>query len=324
MKKVFCLVLAMLLLAGCSIRVMDPGTTAAGVQTPQPIGPLELETLKHINVVAASGEIFMALKADGTIYYTVTPNLLSDTQQLEVVCKALDGWKDLCSIAAGYTHLVGLKTDGTVVAAGKNDRGQCDVQDWTDIVCVTAGMYYTVGVKADGTLVYAGDPSAIGQIEWESTGVVAVSGSDYMLMALLEDGSVKTWAANGRSSEGWEDAVQICAGHAGPAALKKDGTVLVSDPDLLDNYEEEDWTGLVRIALRGNLIGLKADGTLVSCGYDMDGQCHVTFWEDVVDLYTVSDLSVGVRKDGTLITTGGSTWDIEEIDTWTGILVVGS
>ena len=29
--------------------------------------------------------------------------------------------------------MVGLKSDGTVVAAGDNEDGQCDVSDWTNI-----------------------------------------------------------------------------------------------------------------------------------------------------------------------------------------------
>ena len=33
-------------------------------------------------------------------------------------------------IAASEKHTVGLKFDGTVVACGKNDDGQCDVSDW--------------------------------------------------------------------------------------------------------------------------------------------------------------------------------------------------
>ena len=37
------------------------------------------------------------------------------------------------SVAAGDSHTVGLKQDGTVVAVGRNDDGQCDVSDWTGI-----------------------------------------------------------------------------------------------------------------------------------------------------------------------------------------------
>ena len=37
------------------------------------------------------------------------------------------------SLATGWIHTVGLKRDGTVVAVGNNDYGQCDVSGWTDI-----------------------------------------------------------------------------------------------------------------------------------------------------------------------------------------------
>jgi len=35
--------------------------------------------------------------------------------------------KSIIQIAAGYYHTVGLKSDGTVVAVGKNDYGQCNI-----------------------------------------------------------------------------------------------------------------------------------------------------------------------------------------------------
>lgn len=37
-------------------------------------------------------------------------------------------------IAAGRCHTVGLKSDGTVVAVGNNEFGQCDVGSWRDIL----------------------------------------------------------------------------------------------------------------------------------------------------------------------------------------------
>lgn len=33
-------------------------------------------------------------------------------------------------ISCGIFHSVGIKADGTVVATGKNDDGQCDVSGW--------------------------------------------------------------------------------------------------------------------------------------------------------------------------------------------------
>ena len=53
-------------------------------------------------------------------------------------------------------HTVGLKADGTVVAAGNNAADQCNVSDWRDIVAITASDFHTVGLKLDGTVVAVG------------------------------------------------------------------------------------------------------------------------------------------------------------------------
>src|SRR5690606_28505224 len=65
------------------------------------------------------------------------------------------------SIAAGYRHSVGLRRDGSVVAAGENRAGQCDVTGWREIVVVAVGNAHTgnshtVGLRADGSVVAAG------------------------------------------------------------------------------------------------------------------------------------------------------------------------
>lgn len=40
------------------------------------------------------------------------------------------------SISADGYNSVGLKEDGTVVVAGSNDYGQCDVSGWRDIIAI--------------------------------------------------------------------------------------------------------------------------------------------------------------------------------------------
>src|SRR4030065_497411 len=60
-----------------------------------------------------------------------------------------------CTLAAGGRHTVGILPDGTVVAMGKNDEGQCDVGGWTNITQIAAGGAHTVGLK-NGTVVATG------------------------------------------------------------------------------------------------------------------------------------------------------------------------
>ncbi|GAB3283962.1 hypothetical protein GCM10027347_60820 [Larkinella harenae] len=65
------------------------------------------------------------------------------------------------TIAAGRRHSVGLKCDGTTVAVGDNNYGQCSLSGWRDMVAVAAGNVHmatntgnahTVGLQADGTV----------------------------------------------------------------------------------------------------------------------------------------------------------------------------
>ena len=91
--------------------------------------------------------------------------------------------------SAGFAHTVGLKSDGTVVAVGDNDYGQCDVSEWTDIVAISAGGGYTVGLKSDGTVVAVGwnDYSQCKVFGW--TDIVAISAGSYHTVGLKSDGT---------------------------------------------------------------------------------------------------------------------------------------
>ena len=55
---------------------------------------------------------------------------------------------------------MGLRSDGTVVAAGWNDPGQCNVSSWTNIAAVAAGQDHTIGLRSDGTVVATGRDNA--------------------------------------------------------------------------------------------------------------------------------------------------------------------
>ncbi len=65
-------------------------------------------------------------------------------------------WDNLKDISLGESHVVGLKNDGTVIAAGSNHVGQCDVEEWTDVIFLTTGENCTLGITASGNLLMAG------------------------------------------------------------------------------------------------------------------------------------------------------------------------
>ena len=61
--------------------------------------------------------------------YDGTRNVgLNDDGQCDV-----SGWTDIIAVRAGGSHTVGLKSDGTVVAAGSNENNRSNVTGWKDI-----------------------------------------------------------------------------------------------------------------------------------------------------------------------------------------------
>jgi len=89
-------------------------------------------------------------------------------------------------IAGGWSHSLGVKSDGTVVAWGRNDSGQCNVPaPNADFVTVAAGASHSLGLKSDGTIVAWGSNSH-GEciVPPPNTGFVAVAGAGDHSLAL--------------------------------------------------------------------------------------------------------------------------------------------
>ena len=94
-------------------------------------------------------------------------------------------------VAAGWAHTAGLRSDGTVVAAGPNYCGECNVGDWTDIVRFAAGGRHTVGLKVDGTVVAVGynDDRRCNVGDW--TDIVQVTAGGRHTGGNKDDGTVE-------------------------------------------------------------------------------------------------------------------------------------
>ena len=71
----------------------------------------------------------LGLRNDGKIMYAGS----EDVEALIGECKQ---WNDIVLIdSSGVSdYVVALRTDGTVMATGENNCGQCDVSNWRDIV----------------------------------------------------------------------------------------------------------------------------------------------------------------------------------------------
>ncbi len=212
------------------------------------------------------------------------------------------------SIDIGYDHIVGLKSDGTVVAVGDNECGQCNVSDWTDIVAISAGNSYTVGLKSDGTVVAVGD-NYEGQCDVSDwTDIVAISaGENYepYTVGLKADGTV---VAVGNNNYGqcnvsdWTDIVAISAGEKHTVGLKFDGRVVAVGINYYGQCNVSDWTDIVAISAYDDTIGLKSDGTVVGTGRNEIGQC-LTDWCNIIAISAGENI-VGLKSDGNVYCNG--------------------
>ena len=234
----------------------------------------------------------------------------------------VDDWTDIVAISAASFHTIGLKADGTVVAVGHNGNGECDVDDWTDIVAISTGYYHTVGLKADGTVVAAGDNDDQCDVD-DWTDIVAISAGFYQTVGLKADGTVVAVGYNGSGQcnvDNWTDIVAISARQYHTVGLKADGTVVAVGSNDYGQCDLDNWTDIVAISAGfSHTVGLKADGTVVAVGYNDYGQCDVDDWTDIVAISAGDCHTVGLKADGTVVAVGYNKAGQCDLDDWTNI-----
>ena len=238
-----------------------PPATPAPKPDPDPKG----RSLTRRALVAAA----LALGAGGIFMLTRRADDKPPEADAPIVWIDPSVWTDLVAIASGDNHHLGVRRDGTVLAAGGNEHGQRDVSGWRDIVAVSASGH-SIGLRADGTAVAAGDNK-------------------------LKQCDVSEW----------KDLVAVAAGSTYSLGVRKDGRVLVTGMSSIDLDEVAGWTGISAVAAgNSHVLGLRSDGTAVACGDNSLGKCDVQGWTDLTALAAASSFSVGLRTDGTALAVG--------------------
>ena len=222
---------------------LGDGTTTDRRTPVQVLGPGGAGFLTGVAAVAAGDLHTVARKSDGSVWawgYNNDGELGDgtwDQRPTPVQVKGPEGagfLTGVAAVAAGGYDTVALKTDNTVWAWGRNNRGQLGLGCvegesttptrvkgggglgfLTDVKDVEAGQGFTVAVKSDGT-VWAWGYDGDGQLgdgtatdSWTPvqvkgpggvgflTGVAAVATGGGYAVALKTDGTVWCWGANG-------------------------------------------------------------------------------------------------------------------------------
>ena len=230
------------------------------------------------------------------------------------------------TIIAESDHIVALKEDGTAVAIGNNEYGQCDVADWTNLVAIDAGFLYTVGLKADGTVLAAGynDDGRCNVSDW--TDITAIRAGSYHTVGLKTNGTVVAVGDNDLGQcdvADWTDITAISAREHHTVGLKADGTVVAVGYNDDGRCNVSDWTDITAIRAGSyHTVGLKADGTVVAAGNNKDGQCDVSDWTDIVAIKATYKHTVGLKADGTVVAVGFNKYGQCDVSDWTDIIAI--
>jgi alpha-tubulin suppressor-like RCC1 family protein len=191
--------------------------------------PVNVSTITNIFAVAAGTGHSLALRNDGTVWaWGLNANgQLGDgstttrTTAVQVMIGAGNPLTGIVHVAAGGTHSIALRNDGTVWAWGANNRGQL----------------------GDGTLTQRANPVQVlnNATGLGLTGIISISGGFQHSLACAVDGKTYSWGANGFRQLGdgtitdrnravnvgtADNAAQVAAGQYFSLVLRKDGTVI--------------------------------------------------------------------------------------------------
>ena len=269
--------------AGQNIRHVGSAHRREVFPMPQGQGQCDVGDWSDIIAVAATGTCSVGLRADGTV---VGAGLIGSDESGEI-WKEIESWQDIVSITVGSGGVIGLKLDGTVVSTS------LDLSDWSDIVAISSGAV-TVGLKTDGTVLAAGNNYYKGACNVEQwTDIVAIfagnssaSGKAWTI-GLQSDGTVVATGDNGDGQCNIEDWIDIRSISVSSwekhitYGIKEDGTVLYAGKQS-SWYNASKWEEIVCIAAgRNHAVGLKYDGTVVATGNTEFGRCDVSGWTDI-------------------------------------------
>ncbi len=225
------------------------------------------------------------------------------------IAKVPKGLTNVIGIAAGGTHNLALRADGSVVEWGE-DLDSIP-EEATNIVQVAAGEWHSLALRDDGRLFIWGDgweqediPSAA------RSNVVAIAAGEFHSLVLKSDGTVVEWGGESQSPFGLNNVVGVAAGGEHSLAVRSDGKVFAWGGNRHGQTDvPADLVDAIAVAAGwAHSVALKSDGTVVVWGeYEFDGYEPYPYPDglsNVVAIAAGGGHSLALREDGSIYAWG--------------------
>ena len=224
-------------------------------------------------------------------------------------------WEQVAAIAGNIKGLIGLKKDGTLISSACEWTGYGTPEELLsidDAEMAAWGEKHLAILRKDGT----------------------VAATGYGMTTQYEDAC---------ATQDWENIVQIDAYFLGTVGITEEGRVCrtpisgasySSDQNIPDALERAfafvesvtAWENNCQIICDDSIIAtLRKDGTVTGMGRPDDfnitdaetgkainGTTDVEDWTDIIQIAASDKGTIGLRKDGTVLTTGKKNWNGEE------------
>lgn len=201
-------------------------------------------SLSNVTAISQGSGFNLALRADGTVVawgynhlgqVTGTPSNDSNPVSANPVTLGGQVLSSVVAIAAGSSHSLALKIDGTVVAWGRNLYGETNVPaGLSGVLAISAGPQTSFAIKNYGTVVAWGD-NASGAVSVPNglTNVLSVAAGQGFSVALRSDGTVVGWGDDSQGAvsggTGLKGISAISAGYSHCLAIGP-GPFIVEQP----------------------------------------------------------------------------------------------
>lgn len=232
-------------------------------------------------------------------------------------CTVPASLSNVVSVAAGVSHSLALRSDGTLAAWGTNTYGQCTVPvSATKIVSAASGGYHNLALRADGTVVAWGQ-NTYGQCTTpvSASNAIAFAAGMYHSAILRSNGSVAAWGQNtyGQCTVpvSLTNVIAMAAGHYHNLALRTNRTVVAWGQNTYGQCTVPvSATNIMSVAAGGyHSLALRADGTVVAWGQNIYGQCAVPVAaSNTVAVAAGQYHSFALRRDGRIVAWGQNTY----------------